>query len=134
MRPIGDHLIRWSMGASGTGEAPRGSLGIASLRPEHVDDLAVLVDRPVDVPPAAGDLHVGLVDEPTAAGAMPTWSGRVHQQWRDPLDPSEQGDLVDLDAAFSEELLEIPVRQPVPQVPAHGDQDDLRREPEPGEP
>jgi hypothetical protein len=42
--------------------------------------------------------------------------------------------MVDLDAAFSEELLEIPVGQPVPQVPAHGDQDDLRREPEPGEP
>src|ERR1035441_10656970 len=90
------------MGANGTGEEPRRSLGIASLRHEHVDDLAVLVDSPVDIPPAAGDLHVGLVNEPTVAGAMPTWSGRVHQQRREPLDPSEQGHMVDLDAAVSE--------------------------------
>src|ERR1035441_154420 len=58
-------------------QEPRRSLGMASLRHEHVDDLAVLVDSPVDIPPAAGDLHVGLVNEPTVAGAMPTWSGRV---------------------------------------------------------
>jgi hypothetical protein len=66
-------------------------------------------------------------------GSIPTWSGRVHQQRREPLNPSEQGYKVDLDGAFGEEFLEIPVRQPVPQVPAHGDQDHLRREPEASE-
>lgn len=64
---------------------------------------------------------------------MPTGAGRVHQQRREPLDPSEQDHMVDLHASLSEELLEIPVRQPVPQVPAAGDQDDLRREPEASE-
>lgn len=30
-----------------------------------------------------------------------------------------QGDVVHVDATFGEELLEVPVRQPIPQVPAH---------------
>ena len=38
---------------------------------EHVNDLAVLVDRPVGVPPDAVDLHIRLVDEP-AVGARLT--------------------------------------------------------------
>ena len=41
--------------------------------------------------------------------------------------------MVDLDASLSQELLQIPVGQSVTQVPAHGDQNDLVREPEPGE-
>jgi hypothetical protein len=58
----------------------------------------------------------------------------IRQDWREPLDPAEQGHVIDLDPALSEEFLQIPVGQPVPQVPAHGDQDDLRREPEASEP
>jgi hypothetical protein len=42
--------------------------------------------------------------------------------------------MVDLDAAFSEDLLQIPVGESVAQIPAHGDQEDLRREPEASEP
>jgi len=41
--------------------------------------------------------------------------------------------MVDLDAARCEQLLDVAVRQPVPQVPTHRHGDDLRREPEPGE-
>ena len=36
-------------------------------------------------------------------------------------------------AALGEQLFEIPVEQSVAQVPTNGDQDDLGREPEPGE-
>jgi len=35
------------------------------------------------------------------------------------LHPPVQGDVVDLDAAFGQELLEVAVRQSVPEVPAH---------------
>lgn len=41
--------------------------------------------------------------------------------------------MVDLDAPFGEQFLQVPVGQSVAQVPAHGDQDDFWREPEPGE-
>jgi hypothetical protein len=41
--------------------------------------------------------------------------------------------MVDLDPALGEKLLEVAVGEPIPEVPAHREQDDLRREPEPGE-
>ena len=36
---------------------------------QHVDDLAVFVDRPVDVTPCTGDFDVGLIDEPPRTDA-----------------------------------------------------------------
>jgi hypothetical protein len=57
----------------------------------------------------------------------------MDDQRREPLNPPEQSHLVDLDAAFGERLLQIPVGQSVAQAPANGDQDDLWRESEPGE-
>src|SRR5450631_2820881 len=47
-----------------------------SRRDVHVDHLAVLVDRPVHVAPNAADLHIGLVDEPSATHRVPARSGR----------------------------------------------------------
>ena len=41
--------------------------------------------------------------------------------------------MVNLDAAFGEQFLDVAVGQPKPQVPAHGQRDDLGREAEPGE-
>jgi hypothetical protein len=43
-----------------------GSLQVTLFGQVHVDDLSVLVNGSVDVPPRPGDLHVGLVDEPVA--------------------------------------------------------------------
>jgi hypothetical protein len=34
---------------------------------------------------------------------------RVHEDWSEPLDPTEQGHVVNLDAALGEELLEVPI-------------------------
>jgi hypothetical protein len=47
-----------------------GRHGVLAGGDEHVDDLTELVDRPVDVPPVASHLHVGLVDLPAIA---PAW-------------------------------------------------------------
>jgi hypothetical protein len=41
--------------------------------------------------------------------------------------------VIDLDATLTEELLDVAVGEPVPEVPAHRQDDDLAREPEPGE-
>jgi hypothetical protein len=40
--------------------------------------------------------------------------------------------VVDLDAALGQQLFDIPVGEPVAQIPADRDRDHLRREPEPG--
>jgi len=41
----------------------------------HLDHLATLVDRPVDVAPGAARLHIGLVNEPAAAAKRMTLGG-----------------------------------------------------------
>ena len=99
-------------------------------RDVDVDDLAVLVDGPVDVAPAAGDLDVGLVDEPAVADRVAARPGRVGQERREALHPPVDGDVVDLDATLGEEFLDVAIGQPVAQVPAHREHDHLGREPE----
>lgn len=111
----------------------RGRGDVRTLGHVHVDDLALLVDRPVHVAPDAGDLDIGLVDEPAILGQMPTGPRCVDQQWREALHPSVERDVVDLDATLGEQLFEIPVGQPVAQVSAHPQQDHLGREPESSE-
>jgi hypothetical protein len=65
---------------------------------------------------------------------VPNRPGRVDQQGREPLHPPIEGDVVDFDATLGEQFFEVAVGQPVPQVPAHGQQDHLRRETEASEP
>jgi hypothetical protein len=50
---------------------------------------------------------------------------------RPPVDVDR--DMVDVNSALGQQLLDVPVRQPVPQIPPHRQRDHLRREPEPGE-
>jgi hypothetical protein len=64
---------------------------------------------------------------------MPTEPSRVGQQRRKPLHPPVHGDVVDVDAAFGQEFLHIPVGQAEPQVPPHRQHDHVRREAKPGE-
>jgi hypothetical protein len=76
---------------------------------EHVDDLAELVDRPIHVPPPAGDLHIGLVHLLTVTHGVAAGPGGVGQQRREPLHPPVDGDVVDLDPAFDQEFFDVTV-------------------------
>jgi hypothetical protein len=49
------------------------------------------------------------------------------------LYPSVDGDVVDVDASFGKQFLDIALGQPVAEVPPHRQQDHLRREPKPCE-
>jgi hypothetical protein len=53
------------------GEEPPGRRQVALFRQQDIDDLAMLVDGPVQVRPLAGDLEVGLIGEPPVAGQVP---------------------------------------------------------------
>jgi hypothetical protein len=57
----------------------------------------------------------------------------VGEQRREPLHPAEHGDVIDLHAALEQQLLHVPIREVEAWIPAHCDDDDLGREPEPGE-
>jgi hypothetical protein len=110
-----------------------GRLGVAPRGDEDVDDLPELVDGPVDVPPVASDLHVGLVDLPAIADAVAAGPGGVGQQRREPLHPSIDRHVVDLDAALGEEFFEVAVGQAEAQVPADREHNHLGWEAEAGE-
>jgi hypothetical protein len=58
---------------------------------------------------------------------------RLRELRREPLDPPVDAHVVDLDAAFGEELFDVSVGEGEPQAPADGQRDDLGREPIPGE-
>ena len=64
---------------------------------------------------------------------MPAGAGRVNQQRREALVPPGHGDVIHVDAALGEDLLRVTVRKGVPQVPGDRQEDDVWREPEPGE-
>jgi hypothetical protein len=53
-------------------------------------------------------------------------SGGVGQQRSEPLHPPVDGDVVDLDAAFDQQFLDVPIGQVVAQVPPDRDHDHLR--------
>jgi hypothetical protein len=86
---------------------------------EPADAAPVEQDRAVGSarPPRMRDRRTG---QPTAASKAPTqWMGWVL--------------LINCDAALGQRFFDVPVEQPVPQVPADRDGDHLRREPEASE-
>jgi hypothetical protein len=64
---------------------------------------------------------------------MPAGAGRIDQQWSEPLHPAVNGHMVDRDPAFGQQLFDVPIREPVPEIPPDRHQHHLRREPETGE-
>jgi hypothetical protein len=64
---------------------------------------------------------------------MPAEPRRLDELRREPLHPPVDGDVIDGDAALGQQLLSIPVGQPVTQVPADRHRDHLPREPEASE-
>jgi hypothetical protein len=64
---------------------------------------------------------------------VPARPRRVDEQRREALHPPVQGDVVNIDPAPCEELLDIAIRQPEPQIPADGENDHLGWEPKAGE-
>jgi hypothetical protein len=67
---VGGDLGRDRTQAQHPVEEPPCRCQVAPLGQQYIDDLAVLVDRPVQIRPPAGDLDIGLVSEPPVTGSM----------------------------------------------------------------
>jgi hypothetical protein len=75
----------------------------------NVDDLAVLIDCPVEVSPLTGDLYVGLVDEPPVPRRAAAGPRSLDELRGEPLHPPVDGDVVNGDAALGQQFLDVPV-------------------------
>jgi hypothetical protein len=127
--PVGCDLYqRDPRRADGPLEEPARRHRVPPWRDEHVDDLAELVDGPVDVAPLPSNLGVGLVDLPAVPDGVPAGPGGVGQQRREALNPALDGGVVDLNPAFGGQYLDMAIRQREAQAPADRQHDDLRRE------
>ncbi len=96
------------------GEEPPRCSGVPARREVHVDDMAELVDGPEQVALGSPDLQVGLIDMPTIADDVPAGSGGLGELRGEPIDPAVHRDVVHVDAAFGEELLDVPIGQTEP--------------------
>jgi hypothetical protein len=92
-RPVGAHLSGARTVLKGAGEELAGGRQIPLLGHENIDDLAVLVDRPVQIDPATGNLDVGLIHKPTITCSVPAGSCRIDEQRGEPLHPAVDGDV-----------------------------------------
>jgi hypothetical protein len=67
---------------------------------------------------------------PSIADRVPARSRCVREKWREALHPPEHSHVIDLNPTLGQELSDIAIREPEPQIPAEGKDDDLGREPE----
>jgi hypothetical protein len=116
----------------GAGEEPvSGRRQIPVLGHQDIDDLAILIDRPVQIDPTPSDLDICLIDEPPITRRVPAGPRRLNQQRDEPVHPPVNGHVIDLDPTFDQQLFDISVRQAVTQIPTDRQHDDLWREAEP---
>jgi hypothetical protein len=73
---IGHNLDRRQSEPQRGSEEPPCSGRIPAGREQHVDDLTMLINRPVPVGSATGDLDVGLVGKPPVPGSVGALAGR----------------------------------------------------------
>jgi hypothetical protein len=71
---VGAHLGRaWAV-VERVGEESVSGREVSFLCDEDVDDLAELVNRPIQIDPSSGDSDIRFVDEPPLTGGMPAES------------------------------------------------------------
>jgi hypothetical protein len=104
---------------------------VAVLAEHGVDEIAVAVDGPIEIGPAAADLQVRLVHVPAAtagtAPAVPALTKVVGKKWCELRLPRADGLVTEDDPADEEHLAEVAQGQAVAQSPQHHERDDVGR-------
>jgi hypothetical protein len=78
-RAVGRDLGRDCAPAQRPGEEAPGGRQVTPHGQQDVNDLAMLIDRPVEIGPLAGDLQVGLIDERPVARSVPARPGSLRE-------------------------------------------------------
>ena len=110
--PIRGHLARWQAMFEGLGEEPASGCQVSLRRHQDIDDLAVLVDRPVQADPSSSDLDILLIREPSIPRSVSAGSCRVDQQRGESLHPSINRDVINSNAPLDEQFFDVAVDNP----------------------
>ena len=113
-------------------ETPQESAGgrpVAMFAKHGVEELTVTIDRPVQVAPAPGDFHIGLVDVPRPARPPAAARPKIGtDQWREAELLGADRLVADGVATLEQEFRYVPQPKLVAQVLEHGEQHDISRE------
>ena len=102
-------------------EAP-GSLLVPVRAAHGVEEHPLAVDGAIERAPAPGDLHVGLVQGPGAAGvAAPLRAPPIREQRGEAALPGADRLVAALEAALEEPLGDVPDAALIAETPAHGE-------------
>ena len=112
------------LSAGGVNESPQeppGGVLVAMFTQNRVDELAVPVDRSIEVAPAACDSHVCLVQVPGDARLTTALRPKLFgEQGSEPRFPVSYGLVRDLVAALEHQLGDIAEAELVAETPQHG--------------
>ena len=103
-----------------------GCIGVAQRRKQEINGGTGGIYSPILVASAALHANVGLVHPPRFVVRLQIVPQPLFQFRRIALYPTPHRRMISLQPAFLEQLLHIPERQRIPQVPAHRAQDDRR--------
>ena len=106
------HRARVGAVIQSRGKEPASARQVPLLRHQYVDDLAILVDRSIQVDSAPGSFHIRFVGKPPITGHMPAGSSRVDQQRSKPLHPPKHCHVIDLDATLGQQFFHVSVDIP----------------------
>jgi hypothetical protein len=95
---------------------------------QEIHRLTVLVDGAIQVVPLRLDRNVGFVDSPRGTDRLGKSVPPLLKLRHVARHPSKDRRMGDLDAALSHHLHQIPIREPVGDVPTHTQLDDIRVE------
>lgn len=130
---VGNNFFWFAVCGKRRAEEGSGRFDVSARRHEHVDDLAVLINSPLDISQTTRDFHIRFINKPAATNCVTARPSSVNQQRSETLHPPIGGDMIDINTAFCKRFFNIAIGKPIPQIPAHSQQDHLRRKPEPNE-
>ena len=130
-QPVGHQFLRrHPLCLQQLAHQPQGRGLVASALDEHIEDLALAVDRPPQVHGPTGDLHEHLVQMPAAAWSATTAPQPPGDQRPEAGDPDADRLVRDADAPLGQELLDVAQAEGEAQVEPDRVLDDGRREAE----
>src|SRR5664279_4343217 len=117
--------VRWI--AESLAEQAFGRRRIAQRRQQEVDGGTGGIDGPIQVTPTALHSNIRLIDTPGFVRRLEMTAQPLLQFGTVTLNPTPDRRVIHLQTALGEQLFDIAQRQRVPQIPAHGTKNQLRR-------